>query len=98
MSNLDDIERIRAKAIEIGLSKLAIDGFAQMDRDTLILQAALWHQVAIAHQNQRLEIEMKSGQVIVDLFDLCRERGIDVPEAIYEAVNAINEPSAAPKI
>lgn len=80
----------------MGLHASAIDGFAGMDRETLILQAALWHQFAIAHQNDRLGIEARSGDIIRDLFDLCREHGIDVPDSIYEAANAISEPPASP--
>jgi hypothetical protein len=86
-----DIERIRARAAELKLNPSAIDGFLQMDHETLILQAALWHQISLAHQNERLEIGIRSAEVIQELFDLCRERGIDVPDTICDAVIAIDD-------
>lgn len=88
MSSPADIARIRARAAEIGLDQSAIEGFLQMDRDTLVIQAALWHQFAIAHQNRHAELELRSGEVIVDLFDLCRKHGITVPDETYEAATS----------
>ena len=87
------IETLRAKAVAMGLDASAIDGFVSMDRDTLLLQAALWHRMAIAHQNRSLDIEQRSGEVVQSLFDLCREREIALPDAIYEAACAIGAPS-----
>ena len=95
MSERENDEHLREKAIALGLGATAINGFLEMDRETLIIQAALWHQIAIAHQNQRLDVEMRSGEVIVNLFDLCRQYGIEVPEVIYEAANTVGE--TAPK-
>jgi hypothetical protein len=97
MSSPADLDRIRARAAEIGLDPSAIEGFSQMDRDTLIIQAALWHRIAIAHQNQRFDSELRSGEMIRDLFTLCRDQGIDIPEALCEAANALTEPTS-PKV
>lgn len=84
-------EQVRERATELGLDATAINGFLEMDRETLIIQAALWHQIAVAHQNQRIDAEMRSGEVIVDLFDLCRQHGIEVPDSVYEAASSVGE-------
>lgn len=86
-----NVEQIRERAREIGLNETATDGFLEMDRDTLIVQAALWHQIALTHQNRRLNLETRSGEVIVSLLDLCREKGIEVPDAIYDAVDCVGD-------
>jgi hypothetical protein len=86
---------LRDKAVELGLDPGTIDGFVGMDRDTLIIQAALWRDQAMKHQNRSLDVESRSGTVILSLFDLCRTEGIEVPESIYNAANAIPEKPAA---
>jgi hypothetical protein len=86
-----DAERARARAVETGLDAAAVDGFAGMDRETLILQAALWHSMSMAHQNRSLDVEIRSGEAIGSLFDLCRENKIEVPDEIYEASCSISD-------
>jgi len=88
-TDADCVERARARAVEAGLDATAVDGFAGMDRETLILQAALWHRLSNAHQNRSLDVELGFGKVIGDLFDLCREHGVEVPDAIVDAATAV---------
>jgi len=93
---MSNFEELRAKAAELGLDEAAIDGFASMDRDTLIMQAALWHQIAVAHQQQSLDAAIQSGELIQTLFNLCREHDIDVPEEIVDATLGLNS-TASPR-
>jgi len=86
-----DLERVLGRATEMGMNPTAIDGFADMDVETLMLQAALWHSMAIAHQNRSLNVELRSGEAIISLFDLCRERGIEIPDSIVDEISEIGK-------
>lgn len=88
------LDRMRAKAAEMGLNPSSVEGFADMDRETLVLQASLFWSMAMVSQKTGLDTELRLGGAICDMLDLCRSKGIDVPDELYDRVNP---PEAGPK-
>ena len=87
---------LRERAAEMGLDPATIEGFAAMDWETLVLQAALWHAGAIRTQKRAAEQDERSGQVVQGMLDLCREHDIVIPDDTVERIITMFDPVAAP--
>lgn len=83
------MDNLRAKAAEMGIAPGSIDRFSTMDRETLILHAALLHSIAVTNQNQWLSDLVKAGETVQSLLRLCRENDVEIPIKIVDEIAQI---------
>lgn len=83
------MDQLRSKAAEMGIVPGSIARFSSMDREALILHAALWHGIAVTNQDQWLSDLVKAGEAIQSLLRLCHENDVDIPIKIVNEITQI---------